>query len=63
MNGTARLNLVVTNVIKLGGLAVAINEALLEPELRPIIIALAAVMMAGAQTWESFFSSFFGTGR
>lgn len=53
--------LIVTNVVKLGGLIVALNEALVEPVIRPGAIAIAALMMAGAQSLESFLAAFFGT--
>lgn len=42
----------VTTLTKLGGLAIAFNEALLRSELRPTALALAAFMMAGAQVSE-----------
>ncbi len=58
-----RAGLVVTNLIKLGGLIVAINEALIEPTLRPGALGLAALMMAGAQSLEAFLTSFFGSRR
>lgn len=41
--------LVVTNLTKLGGLVVALNEMLIRPSLRPAVLAEAAFMMAGAQ--------------
>lgn len=56
-----RAGLVVTNLIKLGGLVVAINEVFGHAELRPGAIGLAALMMAGAQSLESFLSAFFGS--
>lgn len=57
---SARSTLIVTNLIKLGGLAVALNEVFLKPEIRSGGIALAALMMAGAQSLETFLTSFFG---
>lgn len=51
--GTARgLTLLVTNATKLVGVAVVFNEALLRGELRPVALAVAAFMMAGAQVSE-----------
>lgn len=50
---------VVTNAIKLGGLVIAINEALIRTELRPAGLAVAGFMMAGAQGIESFLNAFF----
>lgn len=50
----------VTNLIKLGGLIVAINEALFEDPRDPVAFGIAALMMAGAQSVDTFFTSFFG---
>lgn len=58
-----RSTLIVTNLIKLGGLAVALNEVFVKPEIRSGGIALAALMMAGAQSLETFLTSFFGGGK
>lgn len=59
-----RPTLFLTNLIKLVGLAIAVNEALLQPETRPSVLALAAFMMAGAQISEdilmAFIDSFLG---
>lgn len=44
--------LVVTNLIKLGGLAGAVNEMLFRSELRPLAVALCGVMLLGAQLSE-----------
>lgn len=50
---TARgLTLLVTNCTKLVGVAVVVNEALIRGELRPVALAVAAFMMAGAQISE-----------
>lgn len=43
----------VANVVKLAGVAMALNEALVRSELRPLVIALVAVMIAGVQALES----------
>lgn len=56
-----RTGLWITNTIKLAGVVVAVNEALVEPTLRPGAIALAALMLAGAQSLESFITAFFGS--
>lgn len=58
-----RLGLVVINLIKLGGLAVVLNEVFVQPELRTKALAVAALMMAGATSLESFFEHFFGGGK
>jgi len=51
----------VTSLIKLGGLAIAGNEALFQdPPRDPIVFAVAAFMMAGAQGLESLIQSFIG---
>lgn len=56
--------LIVTNLIKLGGLVVALNEVLIRSgDLRPGALAIAALMMAGAQSLETFIGSFFDTKR
>jgi len=58
-----RSTLVVTNLIKLGGLALAIRE-MLSPHRDPIVIAACVVMMSGVQGLEQalivFFERFFG---
>lgn len=51
----------VTNLIKLGGLAIAGNEAILQGSPHdPVVFAVAAFMMAGAQGVDSFLNNFFG---
>jgi hypothetical protein len=55
-----QVGLIITNLTKLAGLVVVVNEALFEPVLRPEVIGIAALMMAGAQGLESFLRSFFG---
>lgn len=55
-----QVGLVITNLTKLAGLVVVVNEALFEPVLRPEVIGIAALMMAGAQGLETFLRSFFG---
>lgn len=61
-HATARVSgLVVTNLTKLGGLAIAINEALIRTDPRPVALAVAAFMMAGAQGAETFLEKFLGT--
>lgn len=56
----ARTGFLVTNLIKLGGLAIAINEVLLRSELRPVALGVAAFMMAGAQGIETLFDRLLG---
>jgi len=48
-----RTTLVVTNLTKVVGLVIAFNEALLRTDQRPLILAVAAFMMAGAQLSET----------
>lgn len=57
-----RAGLVVMNIIKLSGVAVVMNEVFARPEIRPSALAVAALMMAGAQSVETFFAAFFGSG-
>ena len=45
--------LALTNLTKLGGLVIAINEALIRSDVRPTALAVAAFMMAGAQLSEN----------
>jgi len=60
-DSAVRAATVVTNLIKLGGLAIAGNEALLQGSPHdPVVFAVAAFMMAGAQGIDSFVGSFFG---
>jgi hypothetical protein len=48
----SRWTLIVTNLIKLGGLAVALNEALVRADPRPSGIAVAAVaLLCWAVSW------------
>ena len=58
--------LVVTNMTKIAGLVIVVNEALLRTDARPTVLALAAFMMAGAQFSEQMVLSaidrFFGRG-
>jgi len=62
-NGAALTNwtFAITSIIKLGGLVLAANEALFNPEPHdPVVFAVAAFMMAGAQGIDSFLSSMLG---
>lgn len=52
--------LLVSNVARLAGVVVTINETLLRPDLRPIALAVAALMIAGAQGLESFVEKLLG---
>jgi hypothetical protein len=58
-----RASLVVMNLIKLAGVLVVLNEVFAEPHIREGALAVAALMMAGAQSVETFFSAFFGGGK
>jgi hypothetical protein len=55
--------ILVTNIIKLGGVVVAIDEVLVQPVIRPGALGIAALMMAGAQSLETFLTTFFNTGK
>ena len=48
-SSSARTASLVTGVVKLAGLVLAINEALIEEVRDPYVLAVAAFMMAGAQ--------------
>jgi hypothetical protein len=58
---TERVGYVITNLIKLGGLVLAMHEGFGNG--RPIVIGVAALMLAGAQSLESFLTAFFGGGK
>jgi hypothetical protein len=59
-SSSGRAGLVVTNLIKLGGLALVFHDALTKPPGVDFgIIALAAFMMAGATGFETFIQGFF----
>lgn len=61
LNGVRGSALVITNLIKLGGLAVALNEALVRTaDLRPGVLAIAAFMMAGGQGLETLLDKVLG---
>jgi hypothetical protein len=52
------LTLVLTNVTKLAGVVIALNEALIRADQRPMVLALAGFMMAGAQLSETLILAF-----
>jgi hypothetical protein len=52
--------LLVTNIAKLAGVVVTLNETLIRHELRPIALAVAALMIAGAQGLESVIERLLG---
>lgn len=52
--------LAITNLTKIAGLVVAVNEALLRTDLRPVALGIAAFMMAGAQGVETFLDKLLG---
>lgn len=62
-NQGERIGLVITNTTKIAGIVVAVHEALLVEHVRPIVLAVAALMMAGAQSLESALIAFFGGAR
>lgn len=45
--------LLITNATKIAGVVVTVNETLLRTDLRPIALAVAALMIAGAQGVET----------
>jgi hypothetical protein len=57
--------LLITNLTKLGGLAIAIHETLLRANARDSVMALAALLVLGAQVCENVLlrviERFFGT--
>ena len=60
-NKAAQWGGVITSLIKLGGLVLAVNEALFSPAPHDaIVFAIAAFMMAGAQGIDSLISSVVG---
>lgn len=54
------IGLAITNLTKLGGLWITVNETLVRTELRPVALGVAAFMMAGAQGLETFLDKMFG---
>jgi len=60
-NGAPRgIALALTNLTKLAGLVVVLNEALLRTEMRPLVLAVSAFMMAGAQGVETLVDRLLG---
>lgn len=57
--GFVKSTYIITTLTKISGLVIAANEALLRTELRPVALAVAAFMMAGAQGLDSFLGSIF----
>jgi hypothetical protein len=57
---TLAIGVAVTNLIKLGGLVMGINEAMVRSELRPVAMGVAAFAMAGAEGVERFLNRLFG---
>lgn len=55
-----QLGLVVTNLTKLAGVVLAFVESLGRAEVRPGVIALCALMIAGAQGLENVLRGLFG---
>jgi hypothetical protein len=58
-----RFGLIVTNATKLTGLVIAFNEVVIRPNIRSGAIALAALLVTGAQSLETFLTAFFGSGK
>lgn len=54
------IGLLVTNLGKLLAFALAVNEALIRDELRPIVIGIAALFYAGVQALETFVDKLLG---
>jgi hypothetical protein len=52
--------LLVTNLAKLAGVIVTLNETLLRSQLRPIALAVSALMIAGAQGVETVLDRLLG---
>jgi hypothetical protein len=59
-NGGERFALIVTNLLKLGGMALAFIEATGRDELRPGVLGLCALLIAGVQGLETFIRGLFG---
>jgi hypothetical protein len=62
MNGSpqVRSTLVVTNIIKLAGVAIALNEAFFADPRDAVVLGFAALAIAGGQGIETFFLALFG---
>lgn len=52
--------LLAANLTKLSGAAVALNETLLRSELRPLAVAVAALMISGPRALEAFMERLMG---
>jgi hypothetical protein len=52
--------LAITNLTKIAGVVVTVNETLIRTELRPIALAVAALMIAGAQGLETVLDKLLG---
>jgi len=58
-SSTVRTANIITTLIKLGGLAIATNEAfIVSPPRDAVVLGLAAFMMAGAQGLENLINNF-----
>jgi hypothetical protein len=57
---TRGFGLLVSNLAKLAGVVVTLNETLLRTDLRPIALAVSALMIAGAQGLESVLDKLLG---
>lgn len=56
---SARAAYAITNLIKLAGIAIALNEALVRSEGRAVAFAIAAFMLAGAQNLDTLIDRVF----
>ena len=55
--------LLVTNLVKLAGLVIALNEMIVREELRASAVAVAAFMMAGATGLDNIVGNLLGGGK
>ena len=64
LRGAERVSRLITFGIKIAGVAMAVNEAfLVSPPRDPVVLGLAAFMMAGAQGVDSIISSLVSSGN
>lgn len=63
LTGREYAGFIVTNTLKLVGAVLGMSEAFLHDEVRPLVMAFSAVLIAGGQGIEAFLISFFGVRR
>lgn len=51
----------IPDLLRIAGVAVFLNEALLRGEMRPLIVAVSALAMAGGQGLDTLLDRLFGT--